>query len=140
MYIFLLSLLILDACLLIPIVLLQSGKGGGLAAMGAEPARTPSSGAARPRRSSPRPGWAGGVFLLLALLLTNMNAGAARRASILRGGAQQTAPATTSPALPGLTPAPKGQAPAPATGGTAQPAAPMKTAPAGQPAAPAPKQ
>jgi triosephosphate isomerase len=52
---FLLILLILDSFVLIPTVLLQSGKGGGLASMGGAPAApTRSSAAGRRPRSSPR--------------------------------------------------------------------------------------
>lgn len=120
MYLFLLTLLVIDAFLLIAIVLLQAGKGGGLAAMGAAGAGTDSLFGSRQTATllTKATWWAGGIFLGIAFTLSLIGPGADRTESILRERATPvTAPAQKSPAQPAPT--------APATGGTGTaPAAP----------------
>jgi preprotein translocase subunit SecG len=119
-YLFLLSILVLDSFILIAVVLLQAGKGGGLAAMGAAGAGTDSLFGSRQTATllTKATWWTGGLFLVLSFVLSLVGPGSARSESILREGtAPVTAPAPTTPVLPG--PA------APATPGTeTAPAAP----------------
>jgi preprotein translocase subunit SecG len=132
---FLLALLILDAFVLTAVVLLQSGKGGGLAAMGAAGAGTDSLFGSRQATTllTKATWWTGGIFLVLSFALSLLSGRVARPESILRGGLQQpvSAPAPAVPqtapagaAQPGATPAPV----SPAPGGTSAPTTP---APAG---------
>jgi preprotein translocase subunit SecG len=106
-YLFLLTLLVLDSFLLITIVLLQAGKGGGLAAMGAAGAGSDTLFGSRQAATllTKATWWCGGIFLVLAFTLSMMAGTTTRPDSILRGVGQQ-APATTSPALPTTQPAP----------------------------------
>jgi preprotein translocase subunit SecG len=118
-YLFLLSILVLDSFLLIAVVLLQAGKGGGLAAMGAAGAGTDSLFGSRQTATllTKATWWAGGVFLVLAFALSLVGRGTARSGSILReGAAPVTAPAPKAPALPGpAAPAAPGTGTTPAT-------------------------
>lgn len=131
MYALLLSILILDAVLLITVVLLQAGKGGGLAAMGAAGAGSDSLFGSRQAATllTKATWWTGGIFLSLAFILSLLSSRTATSEPILRQGLQPTRPATTSPALPNSGPA----APAPAgtQGGAAAPATPAPAAPTG---------
>ena len=128
MYLFLLTILILDSFLLIAIVLLQAGKGGGLAAMGAAGAGTDSLFGSRQTATllTKVTWWAGGAFLLLSFVLTLVGPGTASSESILREGvAPVSAPAPTVPVLPGSgTPATPGGATPVAPGAETAPAAP----------------
>ncbi|HEU4452133.1 MAG TPA: preprotein translocase subunit SecG [Longimicrobium sp.] len=139
MFTFLLVLLILDALILIPVVLLQAGKGGGLAAMGGG-AGTDSLFGGRHATTilTKATWWTGGIFLALAFTLSILSSRPTRPTSILRQELQNApaAPANSSPAVPGVTtPAPATQtAPGTQAPSGATPAAP---APAGQGTAPA---
>lgn len=131
MYYLLLTLLILDALLLVTVVLLQAGKGGGLAAMGAAGTGSDSLFGSRQATTllTKATWWTGGIFLALALILSNFSTHEEAPRSILRGGlgAPATAPAPTGEVtIPGVT--------TPA----AEPAAPAAApeAPAGETAAP----
>ena len=127
MYYFLLTLLILDAFLLMTVVLLQAGKGGGLAAMGAAGAGSDTLFGSRQAATllTRATWWTGTIFLVLSFLLSTMvSRPGAGGESILRGGIQAPAAAPTQ-ALPGTTPAVPGE-----VGGT--------TAPVAEPATPAP--
>lgn len=145
MFTFLLILLILDALILIPVVLLQAGKGGGLAAMGGGAGTDTLFGGRHAATLLTKLSWyCGGAFLALAFVLQILSSRPAGSDSILQREFQrdrQNAP--TAPATPakggaqqpaGATPAPLGgtqqQAPA---GGTA-PATTGGTAPATAPA------
>jgi preprotein translocase subunit SecG len=118
-YLFLLSILVLDSFLLIAVVLLQAGKGGGLAAMGAAGAGTDSLFGSRQTATllTKATWWAGGVFLVLSFALSLVGPGTTRSESILREGvAPVTAPAPKTPALPSpAAPATPGTGTAPAT-------------------------
>lgn len=101
MYSVLLTLLILDALVLMTVVLLQAGKGGGLAAMGAAGAGSDSLFGSRQAATllTRATWWTGGLFIGLAFVLSLMSGRPAAQDSILRG----TTPAPTgAPALPSV--------------------------------------
>lgn len=100
MYGFLLAVLILDGIFLTVVILLQSGKGGGLAAMGGS-GTTMTDGILAGRQATTvltRASWiAGTVFMVLALVLSIMSSRSASPASIIRPDIQQSAPAPVLP-------------------------------------------
>ena len=102
MYGFLLGLLVLDGLFLGVVILLQSGKGGGLAAMGGGAAATEGIlGGRQATTVLTRATWiAGGAFMGIALILSIMSSRAQVPQSILLDDLQQTAPAPV-PILPG---------------------------------------
>ena len=102
MYGFLLGLLVLDGLFLGVVILLQSGKGGGLAAMGGGAAATEGIlGGRQATTVLTRATWiAGGTFMGLALVLSIMSSRAQLPQSILLDDLQ-SAPAP-APILPGL--------------------------------------
>jgi preprotein translocase subunit SecG len=104
MYGFLLALLVLDGLFLGVVVLLQAGKGGGLAAMGGGVTATEGILAGRQATTVlTRATWtSGAIFMGLALILSIMSSRALQPDSILLDEIQQTAPAP-EPLLPGLT-------------------------------------
>ena len=105
MYGLFLTLLVLDGIFLSVVVLLQAGKGGGLAAMGG--GGTATDGVLGGRQANTflvRATWsAGGAFMVLALILAILSSRAEGPASILQQDLQPTAPA---PVLPGSDVAP----------------------------------
>jgi preprotein translocase subunit SecG len=103
MYGFLLGILVLDGLFLGVVILLQSGKGGGLAAMGGGAAATEGIlGGRQATTVLTRATWiAGGAFMVLALVLSIMSSRAQQPGSILLEDLQQAAPAP-EPILPGL--------------------------------------
>ncbi len=109
MYGFLLALLVLDGFFLGVVILLQSGKGGGLAAMGGGAAATEGIlGGRQATTVLTRATWiGGGLFMGLALVLSIMSSRAQQPQSILLNELQQTAPAP-EPILPGLSETPAG--------------------------------
>jgi preprotein translocase subunit SecG len=111
---FLLAILILDAFVLIVIVLLQAGKGGGLAAMGAAGAGTDSLFGSRQAATilTKATWWAGGTFLVLAFSLSLVSGRTTQPASILRGVGTTASPATPTPE-PASIPSPAGPGAAP---------------------------
>ncbi|HET9798942.1 MAG TPA: preprotein translocase subunit SecG [Gemmatimonadaceae bacterium] len=146
MYTFLLVLLILDSMVLIAAILLQSGKGNGLAATfgGVSSSADSLLGTRQAGNLLTRSSWwSGALFLLLSFVLSVASAHRRAPTSVLDQAftppattAPATAPATggaTGGATPGaagipLTPAPSTTAPA--TQGATQPAAPAPAAPA----------
>ncbi|UCC26361.1 MAG: preprotein translocase subunit SecG [Gemmatimonadales bacterium] len=115
MYGFLLAILILDGLFLGVVILLQSGKGGGLAAMGGS-GTMPTDGIMGGRQATnllTRATWTSGtLFMVLALVLSIMSSRASAPQSILRPDLPQSAEPV--PVLPGLseegsTPAPTGE-------------------------------
>ena len=102
MYGFLLALMVLDGLLLGVIVLLQSGKGGGLAAMGGGSAATEGIlGGRQAATVLTRATWTTGtIFMVLCLILAILSSRAQQPTSILRPGVPATAPAP-APVLPG---------------------------------------
>ncbi|MEQ9569383.1 MAG: preprotein translocase subunit SecG, partial [Longimicrobiales bacterium] len=96
-----LTVLILDAVFLSVVILLQAGKGGGLAAMGGGAAATDGVlGGRQATTVLTRATWTSGtIFMVLSLVLSIMSSRSAAPTSILRPEAPATAPA---PVLPGL--------------------------------------
>lgn len=128
MYSLLLVLLILDAFVLGAAILLQSGKGGGLAANfgGASSSADSVIGTRQAGNLLTKASWwCGGIFLGLAFILQLMSSRAAAPKSVLD---KLAAPAAV-PSAP------------PASGSGAAPASPLSqpAAPATAPATPAPK-
>ncbi|MBV9879938.1 MAG: preprotein translocase subunit SecG [Gemmatirosa sp.] len=128
MYTFLLVLLILDCLVLVAAVLLQSGKGSGLAANfgGASSTAEALIGSRQAGNLLTKASWwAGGIFIGLSFILQLIGSRSRTPRSILdqavSAPTQQAAPSSAAPAVP-LTPAPT---------------APATKAPAG--ATPAPK-
>ena len=123
MYTFLVVLLVLASVLLIAVVLMQSGKGGGLAATFGGVGTSPDSffGTRQMGNVLTKSSWyLGGAFLLLGFVLSLMSSRAVGSRSILDEPASTTtAPATTTP-VPGANQAP----------------IPLETAPQGEPATP----
>jgi len=119
---FLLILLILDSLVLIPTVLLQSGKGGGLASMGGPAGGSDTLFGTRQAATllTKMTWWTGGLFVALAFALSILSSRPERGGSVLRRelqGSAPTAPASAPAAIPGARPA----APAPATPAPATP-------------------
>lgn len=102
MYGFLLAFLVLDGIFMTVIILLQSGKGGGLAAVGGGAAMTEGIlGGRQANIVLTRATWTSGtIFMVLALVLSIMSSRARQPTSII----QVDAPAAAAPApvLPGL--------------------------------------
>ncbi|MCE2902803.1 MAG: preprotein translocase subunit SecG [Gemmatimonas sp.] len=128
MYTFLLTLLILDAIVLAIAVLLQSGKGGGLAASfgGASSSSDSLIGSRQAGNLLTKASWwCGGIFLGLAFILQMMSSRSAAPKSVL----DKLAAPAAAPAAPG------------APTGTAAPASPLtQPNPPASPAATPPKQ
>ncbi len=106
MFAFLLVLLILDSIVLVTAILLQAGKGGGLAASfgGVSTAADSFIGTRQAGNLLTKASWwCGGIFLGLAFLLQVMSSQRAAPRSVLD---QLPGPASTAPAVP------KGQQPA----------------------------
>jgi preprotein translocase subunit SecG len=120
MFGFLLALLLLDGLILGVVVLLQAGKGGGLASMGGGAGTDTLIGGRQAATILTKASWVcGGTFMALALVLSILSSRAAQPRSVLQeefrqGPAQQqTPPAPVQ--VPGTQPAPGQNAPA---GGT----------------------
>ena len=104
MYGFLLAVMVLDGLFLSVVILLQAGKGGGLAAVGGG-GGTMADGVLGGRQATTvltRATWtAGAIFMILALVLSIMSSRAQAPSSVI----QVDAPAETTapqPVLPGL--------------------------------------
>jgi preprotein translocase subunit SecG len=128
----LLTLLILDALVLIPVVLLQSGKGGGLAAMGAGGGSDTLFGSRQATTLLTKATWwTAGIFLALSFALAILSSRPQRVDSKLRETFQGGAAAPARQQAPAAVPTGLTQPAAPAA---ATPAAPAGTAPANTPA------
>jgi len=141
MFTFLLVLLIIDSLVLVTAILLQAGKGNGLAATfgGVSSSADSLLGTRQAGNLLTKASWWGaGIFLFLSLVLSIASTQRRAPKSVLDQAFSQpaapAAPATGSaPATGGaagvpLTPAPSTAAPA--VPGTSQPAAPAPAAPA----------
>ena len=119
----LLTLLLLDGLLLSVVILLQAGKGGGLASMGGGAGTDTLIGGRQAATILTKASWTcGAAFMVLALVLSILSSRAAQPTSILRDEFSQTPGQQGAPApvqLPGAQPA---QQNAPAGEGTQQPA------------------
>jgi preprotein translocase subunit SecG len=112
MYSLLLAILVLDGIFLGVVILLQSGKGGGLAAVGGGAAMTEGLlGGRQATTVLTRATWfAGAAFMVLALVLSIMSSRATAPESVIQVQAPATAPAP-APVLPGVgDPPPEGGA------------------------------
>jgi preprotein translocase subunit SecG len=117
-----LTLMLIDGALLTVVVLLQSGKGGGLASMGGGMGTDNLIGGRQAATILTKTTWiTGGLFLTFALVLAILSSRAVKPASILKDefkpAAQQSAPPGPVQ-VPGATPAqtqPAQNPPAPAT-------------------------
>ncbi|MEX2110029.1 MAG: preprotein translocase subunit SecG [Gemmatimonadaceae bacterium] len=135
LYTFLLTLLIIDCIVVIGAVLLQSGKGGGLAASFGGASSSPDAfiGIRQAGNLLTKTSWwGGGAFLALAFVLQLMSSRTGAPRSVLEQGlgsqpANTAAPPTSAPAVP-LEPlpttTPAQTAPAPTT--TPPPATPRR--------------
>lgn len=105
MYGFLLTLIVLDGIFLGVVILLQSGKGGGLAAMGGGGAGTMTEGILAGRQATTvltRATWtAGTIFMVLALVLSIMSSRAQQAQSVIQVDTPAAQPAP-EPVLPGV--------------------------------------
>ena len=130
MYTFLLVLLILDAFVLIGAILLQSGKGGGLAASfgGASSTAEALIGSRQAGNLLTKASWwAGGIFLGLSFILQIAGSRGRTPESVLDKALTAPAPTAPAPAQGGAAPAvplttPATPAPAAPQGGTQPPA------------------
>ena len=120
MYTFLIIVLVLISAVLVGAILLQAGKGGGLAAsFGGVSSSSDSFLGTRQAGNllTKMSWWCGGLFLGISFVLSLMTAGSRTPRSVLDQPAgpapQQTTPSTTAPAVP-LEPA------TPATGDTSR--------------------
>lgn len=111
MYAFLLTVLVLDGIFLGIVILLQSGKGGGLAAVGGGAAMTEGLlGGRQATTVLTRATWiAGSSFMVLALVLSIMSSRAQQPQSVIQVETPATAPAP-EPILPGGAPPSGGEA------------------------------
>lgn len=103
MYGFLLAILVLDGLFLAVVILLQSGKGGGLAAVGGGAAMTEGIlGGRQATTVLTRATWiSGSAFMVLALVLSILSSRAQAPQSVIQVDAPITAPAP-DPVLPGI--------------------------------------
>ena len=103
MYGFLLAILVLDGLFLGVVILLQSGKGGGLAAVGGSAAMTEGIlGGRQATTVLTRATWiSGSAFMVLALVLSILSSRAQAPESVIQVDAPITAPAP-DPVLPGI--------------------------------------
>ncbi len=112
MYGFLLAVMVLDGLFLSVVILLQAGKGGGLAAVGGG-GGTMTEGVLGGRQAQTvltRATWtAGAAFMILALVLSIMSSRSSAPESVIQVDAPvQTAPAPVIPGTTGETPPPAG--------------------------------
>jgi preprotein translocase subunit SecG len=120
---FLLFVLLINGVFLGVIVLLQSGKGGGLASMGGGTGSDTLIGGRQAATLLTKATWvSGGLFLFLSLVLSVLSTRQQAAAPLLRGEFQQ-APAAPGSVLPG-------QSAPGATQGTAPQAPPQQQQPA----------
>lgn len=142
LYNFLLVILVIDAILLIAVILLQAGKGTGLAANFGGASSSPDAFIGIRQAGNlltTATWWCSGIFLALSFILQIMSTRTQVPKSVLEGTfnqppATQTAPASTAPAAAApavpLSPAAGTGAAGNAAPGTAVPLTPAPTGPA----------
>lgn len=103
MYGFLLALLVLDGIFLSIVILLQSGKGGGLAAVGGGAAMTEGLlGGRQATTVLTRATWTSGtVFMVLAVVLSILSSRAQQPESVIQVQAPAASTTAPEPILPG---------------------------------------
>ena len=131
MFALLLILLLIDGVLLGIVVLLQSGKGGGLASMGGGAGTETLIGGRQAATILTKASWiCGGSFMGLALVLSILSSRNAAPRSVLtdefRTPAQQQQAAPAPVQVPGTQPAPQQGAPAGGTQPQPQPNQPQR--------------
>ncbi|HLA64513.1 MAG TPA: preprotein translocase subunit SecG [Rhodothermales bacterium] len=129
MFWFLIVLILIDALLLSLVVLLQSGKGGGLAGIASGGQAQQILGARQAPDFLEKATWTlGGLFIFLSLIASFFAGNA--QTSVLQDRAGDVPAETTAPQAP-----PIGPAPTPGgTPGTGAPAAPVQASPTPAPA------
>jgi len=108
LYTFLLTLLVIDCAIVIGAILLQSGKGGGLAASFGGASSSPDAFIGIRQAGNlltKMSWWGGGAFLILAFILQMMSTRTTAPRSVLERGlgsqpANTTPPPTSAPAVP----------------------------------------
>ena len=130
MFAFLLVLLLLDGLVLGVVVLLQSGKGGGLASMGGGAGTDTLIGGRQAATILTKASWiCGSTFMALALALSILSSRRAAPASVLQEEFRQ--PAAPASQAPGPAPAVPGTQPQQQQGQAApQQGTPQQTPPA----------
>lgn len=126
-YNILLVILVLDAIVLITAILLQAGKGGGLAANFGGASSSPDAFVGIRQAGTiltKATWWCGGIFLFLSFILQIMSTRTAAPRSVLEDTFGTPAPATAPATIPGASPV--------------APAVPLEPAPNAQPNAQAP--
>jgi preprotein translocase subunit SecG len=125
MYAFLLAVLVVDGLFMTVFILLQAGKGGGLASVGGGAAMTEGIlGGRQATTVLTRATWfAGGLFMTLALALSIMSSRSSAVQSVIQVPTTQTTTSAPEPVIPGLGGTPGGT-PSGAAGGTGAGAAP----------------
>ena len=120
MYALLLTLLILDGLVMGVVILLQSGKGGGLASMGGGMGSDTLIGGRQAANLLTKTTWVtGALFLTLSLVLAILSSRAQRPNSILRDEFRAAPAAAPAPVqVPGTAPAQQQGAPAQQVPGT----------------------
>ena len=108
MFVFLTSLLVIDALILSVAVLLQSGKGGGLAALGGGASTDTFLGGRQATTVLTKASWwCGGIFLTLSLVLSGLSTrGGVGTQSVLEGQIQAPVPVNSPTAPLDITPEP----------------------------------
>ncbi len=103
MYAFLLAILVLDGIFLGIVILLQSGKGGGLAAVGGGAAMTEGLlGGRQATTMLTRSTWISGtIFMVLAFVLSIMSSRAHQPKSVIQVNQPTTSAPAPEPVLPG---------------------------------------
>jgi preprotein translocase subunit SecG len=137
MFAFLVALLVLDGLLLSVVVLLQAGQGGGLASLGGGGTDTVLGNRQAVTILTKLSWWCGGIFLLLALVLSLVPRGGNSSALQERIRAATPAAPTQQAPLPlGQPGQPSSEAPQPNTRpGTAAPQSKQAPLPLGTPPA-----
>lgn len=103
MYIFLIIIITLIALLMAIVILLQSGKGGGLAGIASGGQTTQILGARQAPDFLEKATWTLGTAFIVLCILANFFAspGDAQRSVIQEGGVETTAPPAIDPVPPG---------------------------------------
>lgn len=98
MYDLLLSVLALDALILIAAVLLQAGQGGGLASLGGGAGTEQFMGGRQATTLLTKiTWWCAGLFLFISLILAVLSSRTASPRSVLEGGVPAPAPVQPTP-------------------------------------------
>jgi preprotein translocase subunit SecG len=98
MYDLLLSVLALDALILIAAVLLQAGQGGGLASLGGGAGTEQFMGGRQATTLLTKiTWWCAGLFLFISLILAVLSSRSASPRSVLEGGVPAPAPVQPTP-------------------------------------------